>query len=386
MKRNELNVGKQGGFSLIEMAIVVVVMLVMLGVALTWVKTMARDSRNAQESDQIAREMSLLSKATKAHLAAEPAGTYPLNTNVNIPIATLITGGFLPTDFGARAGTGTAAITPFAQPYRVVARRIVADEPPTAVISEGSTPAQDKLARVGVENTDPQIFALKQKIAAQTGKDYKAISATIPKASRTATGAGNAFTKDLTAYFTGGFEQASTVALVNFPDLEPDDGSGPPGGMPDAPTYTGCGIMQGQLIGGLTNFYNICSANSGPGGTDSGRRIVGSDHISPCSGHGQITVLPFGGTITAGLNDFGVRHSTNALSCPGNWNSAEDRCWDATGISRGVITMNSVKVAENDCETKYYQVTGPSSSIFRVTSHNVASYNVCCTVTPTPTP
>lgn len=386
MKANGLKFGNQRGFSMIEMVIVIVVMLVMLGIAMNWVMGMAKDARNAQQSDQLAKELSLIGKASKAYLLTAPAATYPLNTSVNIPITTLITGGFLPTDFAARAGTGTAAISPFGQPYMVVARRIVAGEPPTVVVSEASTPLPVKLADVGVEDSDAAILAFKQKVAAQTGRDYKAISATIAKSSRTATGVGNAFTKDLTAYFAAGFTQASAVALVNFKDLDPDDGG--EGGNPiaDAPKYSNCQVVQGQLISGLTQFMNVCSATSGPGGTDGGRRIVGDRDMSVCGNNGQITVLPFGGTLTSGLDESNLGYAQFDLGyCPGDYDSVLNRCRQPVGRTYGIVTMNSVQVASKQCSRFYYQVVG-GVGVYREDKSQVADYNVCCKVDPLPSP
>lgn len=268
-------------------------MLVIMSIGVNGVMGLAKDSRRAQDSDQLAKELNLIGKATKTFLLAADPATYPLNTSVAIPVSTLVSGGFLPTDFAARMGPGTAATSPFGQPYMVVARRIVAGEPPTAVVSEGSLPTPVKLAKIGVEDTDAAILALKQSVSAQGGRDCKTIAATIAKAGRTAIGVGNSFTKDLTAYFAAGFAQASAVALVNFKDLEP--GGGGEGGNPvaDAPKYSNCGVVQGQILGaGITSFMNVCSSTSGPGGMESGKRIVGDRDISVCGNNGQITVLP----------------------------------------------------------------------------------------------
>lgn len=268
----------------------------------------------------------------------------------------------------------------------VVARRIVAGEPPTAVVSEANAPIPVKLARIGVEDSDPAILALKQTIAAQTGRDYKAISATIEKSSRTARGVGNSFTKDLTAYFTAGFAQASAVALVNFKDLDPDDGG--EGGNPvaDAPKYSNCQVVQGQLISGLTQFMNVCSATSGPGGTDGGRRIVGDRDMSVCGNNGQITVLPFGGTLTSGLDESNLGYAQfDSSYCPGDYDSVLRRCRQPVGRTYGIVTMNSVQVASKQCSRFYYQVVG-GVGVYREDKSQVADYNVCCKVDPLPSP
>lgn len=228
--------------------------------------------------------------------------------------------------------------------------RHVAGEPPTAVVSEGSLPTPVKLAKIGVEDTDAAILALKQSVSAQGGRDCKTIAATIAKAGRTAIGVGNSFTKDLTAYFAAGFAQASAVALVNFKDLEPggsDGGSGTPTGP--VTTYSSCRVIQGQLIFGVTQFENLCSAHSGPGGTESGRRIVGSDNISPCFNNGSITVLPFGGSLTSGLDNTAQIWETDMGKCLTDWDNVANRCRRPIGPSYGVLTMNSVLVDHKIC-------------------------------------
>ena len=377
MKAQRFNVGsRERGFSLMEMVIVVAMALVLLALAVSWTSNASRSARKAQESDQLARELGMISTATRAHIAAGPDTTYPLNTNVAIPISTLTTAGLLPANFAARNGAGTPAISPFGQPYVVVARRIVAGEPPTAVVAESSYPLPEKLNKVGVESTTPDILAFKQAVAAQSGKDYKVIAASIPQTSRIATGVGNSFTKDLTAYFTAGFAQASAVSLINFKDLEPGDDDVPGGGFPPPKTYTGCSVMQGDLSNGITIWINKCSAQSGPGGMDMGNRIVGDRDMDPCGNGGRITVLPFGGTLTSGLNTSNLTYP-DASYCPGDVDSTTGRCRKLVGYTYGIITMNSVQIASLQCKHAKYD----SAGIYRETNTQVASYNVCCHVT-----
>lgn len=243
------------------------------------------------------------------------------------------------------------------------------------MIAESGTPIAEKLGKVGVENLDAPILALKQGMAAQGNAQYKTIGATIPKGSRTATGVGRSFTKDLTDYFTAGFTQASAVALVNFKDLEPGGGNDG-GGIPPAPTYGDCRVVQGQLGGaGTTFFTNVCRE-------DQGFEIVGDRNADVCGNHGDIVVLPFGGTLTTG------EKYTYGWAAQGNCGSY----WDPTGGDNGtgacdplpyrkdgIITMNSVAVDNKLCETGNYSGTG-TGIFFKVTAYPVAEYNVCCRV------
>lgn len=362
----------QGGFSIMEMVIVVAVALVLIAISVNFVMGASREARKAQETDQVARELGLISQAVRAHLAEADAATYPLNTTVSVAVSDLVTEGLLPTNFAARAGAGTQAISPFGQPYIVVARRIVAGEAPTAVIAESGSPIAEKLGKVGVENTDPPILALKQGIAAQGNSNYKTIGATIPKGSRTATGVGNSFTKDLTAYFTAGFTQASAVALVNFKDLEPGGNDG--GGIPPAPTYRDCRVVQGQVNGaGTTFFTNVCRE-------DQGFEIVGDRNANVCGNHGDIVVLPFGGTLTTGE---AYRYSAVPVGrCPPanqtqNADGSYAGCNPTDYRKDGILTMNSVALDSKQCEIGRWPVGGGA---FNVQIFPVAEYNVCCRV------
>ena len=363
----------QGGFSIMELVIVVAVALVLLAISINFVMGASRTARKTQETDQVAREIGMISQAVRAHLAEADAATYPLNTTVAISISDLVTAGLLPTEFAARAGTGSAAITPFGQPYIVVARRIVADEVPTAVIAESGTPIAEKLGKVGVENLDAPILALKQGMAAQGNAQYKTIGATIPKGSRTATGVGRSFTKDLTDYFTAGFTQASAVALVNFKDLEPGGGNDG-GGIPPAPTYGDCRVVQGQVNGaGTTFFTNVCRE-------DQGFEIVGDRNANVCGNHGDIVVLPFGGTLTTGE---AYRYSAVPVGrCPPanqtqNADGSYAGCNPTDYRKDGILTMNSVALDSKQCEIGRWPVGGGA---FNVQIFPVAEYNVCCRV------
>ncbi len=249
----------------------------------------------------------------------------------------------------------------------------MAGEAPTAVIAESGSPMAEKLGKVGVENTDPPILALKQAIAAQGNSNYKTIGATIPKGSMIATGVGNSFTKDLTAYFTAGFAQASAVALVNFKDLEPGGNDG--GGIPPAPTYGDCRVVQGQVNGaGTTFFTNVCRE-------DQGFEIVGDRNANVCGNHGDIVVLPFGGTLTTGEAYTYGWAIESQCDGSGHWNpnggpNGNGQCDPLPYRKNGILTMNSVALDSKLCE----QGTYGAGDAFIVTTTNVAEYNVCCRV------
>lgn len=183
---------------------------------------------------------------------------------------------------------------------------------------------------------------------------------------------GDPSTKDLTDYFTAGFTQASAVALVNFKDLEPGGGDG--GGVPPAPTYGDCRVVQGQVNGaGTTFFTNVCRE-------DQGFEIVGDRNANVCGNRGDIVVLPFGGTLTTGET---YTYSFVAESnCPvGNRvlgaGGAYERCDPTNYRKNGILTMNSVALDSKLCETGRWAVGGGA---FNVETYPVAEYNVCCRV------
>lgn len=367
--------GRSRGFTLAEMAVVIMIIVAMIAVFALWQSDQKRMQLQSQQTDLTAREFAQIDKAVRRHLDAAAATAYAVGTTTMLPISSLITEGNLPTNFAVR---GAASQTAYGQPYVIAVRRLVAGEKPTAVVAESGSPVADKLAQMGIENLDAPIATFKRDVASQSASSHKVIAATIGKGTRAATGVGQSYTKDLTDYFTSAFTQTSAAALINFKDLEPDGDTGNPLAE-DEPTYSSCRAMQGQLIAGATSFYNTCSSHSGPGGTDTGYRIVGEPNMEVCGGHGTITVLPFGGTLTSGLrrNESWIQFPN---LCPGHWDSSNERCQEPEYEEWGVITMNSVTIDSKQCGYGRYESCGFNCSMFRRYSIQQAGYNVCCHV------
>lgn len=265
--------------------------------------------------------------------------------------------------FCDRAGAGSS-ITPFGQPYVIVARKIKDGDPATAVITESGSALPEKLPGIGVENEANAVTGLKRDIAAQTNQNHQTITGLIPAGTRTAQGTGGAFTKDLTAYFTGAFTQAAPVAFVNFKDLDPDGniGTDPTPDTPGEKVYEGCTIYTKamgtayqapiwRVYAGNANMGSPtgeCGSISEYNGVDlndtcplgPGRHFEGTAIVSNCS-PGAITPV---GAMGAFTNNMAQEPRQAA---PGRCPDSTIPCFDT--YYTGTITMNQVTIVNDFC-------------------------------------
>lgn len=352
---------KQRGFSIIEMAVGLAVALIVLGVTVSFIAGLGRDAQRAKVADQEARELAQIARATKQHIANKVTDTsaFPLNTNMVITPSTLATGGFLPASFANRDGSG-ASITPLGHAYRIVIRRINANEVPTAVVYEQGAALPEKLPPIGIEAGDGSIMGLKQDIAGLAARNYQVIAATIASGTRTARGVNDGFTKDLTAWFDTAFAESSPVVLVNFKDLDPDGGGTTPPGE-DPPTfnewdkqYDGCQLF---TKGPITNAPPGSIQWSGMGGPCAitprpecaytpGWHYQRSDIISTCLS-GVITPVANMGALTNGMGPETYRANDNDCL------NQQGPCYNEYYV--GTVTMNMVMVATERCHSMTWQ-------------------------------
>lgn len=288
-------------------------------------------------------------------------------TNVTVSIATLIGAGLLPANFGNRTGvTPATSITPFGQPYLVIARRLAADDDrATAIILESGTVSRDKLAQVGIEDEadddDAAIFALKQEIAARANRSYSLISGAVPTGSSNVQGTNGAFTKDIGSYLTGGaVAEAKTVAFVNFADLDPgidDSPVDPLAALPWRKQWKSCFYQTGA-----TFAETLCSAGyPGPGnwppagGPDPNDpdKIYGysSQEISNCAGP-VILPLEMGGTMTNGWDAQTHTNFSGGNNCP-NYTGSNTSPICTWTRKFGTVTMNNATIASGRCEDRW---------------------------------
>lgn len=301
--------------------------------------------------------------------------------------------------FGDRAGTG-AALTPFGQPYVIVARKIKDGDPATAVITESGSALPEKLPGIGVENEANAVTGLKRDIAAQTNQNYQTVTGLIPAGTRTAQGTGGAFTKDLTAYFTAGFTQAAPVAFVNFKDLDPNGGPTPvEADQIRRKVYSGCTYATRQCTRYSNGSYGLCESVPNqqqwqrgvcPYSIDAYGNVppldrpikAAGDHfewagpVSTCGG-AIMTPIPAGGMLTNGWitqwgfdrNGGGGSNGYCAQSVPGY------ECRDSRVI--GNINMNNITWAADTCETRTWPVAGMAAPQVQYGSQ-YSQLGVCC--------
>ncbi len=265
--------------------------------------------------------------------------------------------GFLPADFGRRAGAGQPAMTPLGQPYLIVARTIKAGDKPTAIITESGNAMGEKLPPLGMENQDAPIYGLKEEIAQRVSQDYQVIAGTIVTGQRTAQGVARAFTKDLSAYLAANVPQSVAVAFVNFPDLDPA-GSVPPEDPQNVmrrKVYTGCDYRTwacaspGGSCQNPDNWY--CRDWTSKPVNSSGIHKEKSGIARACANPAQIVTLGFGGSLTTGRDDISM--TVAPADCPpGAPGFPQPPCFG--NKITGKIAMNSVQVESAVCGGKYY--------------------------------
>lgn len=209
------------GFTLMETLIVLALVATVLVVAvMSWRRSMAETAAKIAIESQ-ANDLSVLNKAVRSYLRSPPSG-WVSGTAYTIALSDLTAGGHLPNDFARR--NGAVGNSPLNQPYVVRARIDPALNKAQAVIFDAGTPSFAKLDRLDIPTTADGILGVKLAVAQAARDNFKVIAATLPAGSSTATGVGNAWTKDVGAILgLTARPHPSAVALIGFADLEPDD-------------------------------------------------------------------------------------------------------------------------------------------------------------------
>lgn len=320
-------------------------------------------------------------------------------TNVTVSIATLIGAGLLPANFGNRTGvTPAASITPFGQPYLVIARRLDADDDrATAIILESGTVSRDKLAQVGIEDEadddDAAIFALKQEIAARANRSYSLISGAVPTGSSNVQGTNGAFTKDIASYLSsgtgGGVAEAKTVAFVNFADLDPTMGDDTPvdplANVPWRKEWWRCEYVKNTIPGSgnrTLSWLELGGQCSSPltyrpsTGPDPEHPLAVYDYrtdpVGTCDGT-TIVTTEFGGTLTNGWSESTIDEYTSP-SCPGATQLPPDKNCTFTR-TMGRVTMNTVVIADSRCKDSFREEDPPAANVL---TYDATTVGVCC--------
>ena len=270
--------------------------------------------------------------------------------------------GMLPDGFADRLQNGDA-ISPFGRPYVIVARKIEANYPATAVVTESGATLEEKLTAVGLENSQPSVLELSRSVAQAAATRHDVFAGTIESGVLTARGTGDSFEKDLSAYFTGPFPQAVPVALVNFRDLEPyvDDPNDPNNpNVVRRKVYTSCPYT-------LNPGHGFCSSHADPPFDTyyAGTRHEPYGPIRACDSP-QLKPIGPGGFISGGATRQTVLY--RGTDCE----EGEDTCEGY--VETGVVTINNQTVASATCERMSWENGTP----VYYTNPNPPAMSVCC--------
>lgn len=208
-------------------------------------------------------------------------------------------------------------------------------------------------------------------------QSYQAIAATIAAGTRSAEGVGGAFSKDLSAYFSAGFTQSASVALVNFPDLEPGNGGpGNPGtNLPGkkAKAYHDCNYYTWNLPKGATGpqpyqINAVCNRKpqAGVSKTVDDWLTPAPYYVTNCSGAKLTPVPPFG-ALTHGWYETRQTMANPVKNCPPNNQQCEEI------FQQGTVTMNATTIATGSCRQETWR---DGTQI--VTTWGWTAVGVCC--------
>lgn len=256
------------GFTLIELLVVLALMgaLTVMGTN-AYVAIQKRQQLN-RSAEALAADFQQVLRASKSYVDANQA-TWAAGSTTVVTIPTLIAGGFLPTAFGTRP-TG-AAQTPVGQAWRIVSIRNTGSTPGArTVVTETAAANGAILESLGLLADGSDLMTIKSLVAASLAID-KIPAGTLIAGNTTATGAGNnAWTKDLSAWFSGATPAYATVAaMIGFSDLDVIYN-------PTLPINSTC--TAGEIVRGFCSGNPLCS-NNGQGyiapTCPSGKRKVG---------------------------------------------------------------------------------------------------------------
>lgn len=219
------------GFTMVEMAVALTIAVSLFGL----IAMALGDFRVTQEQNKLvsleARELAMVQDAADRYVKANKAG-WTAGQRVEISVATLIAGAYLPVDFAKRvgpAGSDAVGSTPFGQPYRVVAIKHATDGKVRTIITESQAPLAARLARAGIASDVASIAALKSKIAGVGVSNHKAIAGTVAGGATSANGYLGSFNGfPLATWLQTAPTQAITVYFLGFPELGSDGGTGGP--------------------------------------------------------------------------------------------------------------------------------------------------------------
>lgn len=232
---------RQAGFSLLEIVLAVAILALITYYAIDWQRRIAEREARAAATDEMVTDLRILARAAREYVDAS-SPTWAEGSTHTISLATLTSGGYLPTSFGQQANG--AGLSPFQSPYRIVSIRNTGEPGARTVVADSSADAQGAYTAAGVSYATKSAYVLKHQIAQRLVAEGIP-AGSIPAASAMVTGGGtNAWTKNLSAWL-GNSSWPNVAVLIGFPDLEPDDGTGtgPPivGSPSDA--YGECAIF-----------------------------------------------------------------------------------------------------------------------------------------------
>lgn len=228
-----------GGFSLIEIMIVMVIAAAAVTLGVTWLNTERARSLRGAAADDTAREVATMARALDTYIAT--ATTLPASGAFDVPHADLVAAGLLPPDYAMRdvGGGGKALVSPLGQAYRLRAIKQGTKYRGAVLVSAGI--AATAFRKIGVDPTEQGAFDFATVMMRRAREKFLITSAVVRTGQATTDLPLSGFSADLTELLGGPAAQPVLAALAGFSELntnpdikvsvDPDSLAGAVGGL-----------------------------------------------------------------------------------------------------------------------------------------------------------
>lgn len=205
-----------GGFSLIEIMIVMVIAAAAVTLGVTWLNTERARTLRGAAADDTAREVATMARALDTYIAT--ASSLPASGAFDVAHADLVAAGLLPPDYAMRDVGGTKFLTsPLGQAYSLRAIKQGTKYRGAVLVSAGI--AATAFRKIGVDPTEQGAFDFATVMMRRAREKFLITSAVVRTGQATTDLPLSGFSADLTDLLGGPAAQPVLAALVGFSEL-----------------------------------------------------------------------------------------------------------------------------------------------------------------------
>lgn len=213
--------GKIGGFSLIEIMIVIVIAAAAVTFGVTWLNAERARALRAAAADDTAREIATMARAVDTYIAT--ATTLPESGAFDVPHADLVAAGLLPPNYAMRdVGGSLQLVSPLYQAYSLRAIKVGSKYRGAVFVNaaaDPAAPAAAALRRVGLAENEQGIFDF-GTVAMRRAREKFLITSAVVRQGATETDLPlSGFAADLAALLGAPAPRPVLAALVGFTEL-----------------------------------------------------------------------------------------------------------------------------------------------------------------------